>query len=308
MRHAGLLYDHAETLSVCVDGGPPIEICVSRPPAPPVPEHPTPSPARPRLVLLHGNPSNMHDFGPLAARLAPDFELLALDLPGFGRSQSLPAALHDSVLASYAHHIRAALVRAGWTRNYHVLGHSHGAGLAQTLAVLYPEEVSGLLLLAAIGTPAHWGYRQLALPGVTSGLRVLARGLELPNPRALRKQLVRAIMTPIFSPHPVPDAWIDVQLAVIDRRPEILVNMALVATGDPCARLGHAACQIRTPTLFVHGDSDRLVPASHARAIYDRISGDVRKEFHALERAGHMLQITHAEEVASLLSRWIQRQ
>jgi len=85
-------------------------------------------------------------------------------------------------------------------------------------------------------------------------------------------------------------------------------NMALVATGDPCARLGHAACQIRTPTLFVHGDSDRLVPAPHARAIYDRIAGDVRKEFHALERAGHMLQITHADEVASLLSRWIHRQ
>jgi pimeloyl-ACP methyl ester carboxylesterase len=308
MLEAGLLYDHAETFSVCVDGGPSIDICVSRPPSSSLLEHRSSGSARPRLVLLHGNPSNMHDFGPLAARLCSEFELLALDLPGFGRSQSLPAGLHHSVLASYAHHVRAALVLAGWTRNYHVLGHSHGAGLAQTLAVLYPEEVSGLLLLAAIGTPAHWGYRQLALPGMMSGLRMLARGLELPNPRSVRKQLVRAIMTPIFSPHPVPDAWIDVQLAVIDRRPEILVNMALVATGDPCARLGRAACQIRTPTLFVHGDSDRLVPAPHARAIYDLMSTSVRKEFHAIERAGHMLQITHTDEVASLLSRWIQRQ
>jgi pimeloyl-ACP methyl ester carboxylesterase len=155
MRHTGLLYDHAEVVSARVDEEAPIEVCVSRLPA--LPDVASGSGrARHRIVLLHGNPANMHDFGPLAACLRSEFEVLALDLPGFGRSQAVPRATRGSILHSYARHVRAALVSVGWTHGYHVVGHSHGAAVAQTLALLYPEEVSGLVLLAAVGTPAHW--------------------------------------------------------------------------------------------------------------------------------------------------------
>jgi pimeloyl-ACP methyl ester carboxylesterase len=140
-----------------------------------------------------------------------------------------------------------------------------------------------------------------------SGLRLISSALRLPNPRPMRKQLVRAIMTPIFSPHPLSDEWVETQLAVVDSRPEVLVNMALVATGDPCMQLAQTAAAIRAPTLFVHGDSDRLVPARYARAIYEIVSRSCHAEFHELPRAGHMLHISHPEAIAQLSLDWLER-
>lgn len=259
------------------------------------------------MLLLHGNPANMHDFGAMAARLGRELEVTAVDLPGFGRSGNVRRMRHESVLHTYARHVQAVVDGLGWTEPYYLLGHSHGAAVAQTMAALYPERISRLLLLGSVGTPAHWGYRQLAVPGVMSSLRVLSNALRLPNPRPVRKQLVRAIMRPIFAPHPVSEEWVETQLSVVDARPEVLINMALVATGDPCAQLGRTAESIEAPTLFIHGDSDRLVPARYARAIYDIVSRRASAEFHVLKGTGHMLHISHPELIADLTIDWLQR-
>lgn len=294
------LYDHATSITVQLDQGP-VTLCVSR-----VPQRHGASP-RGRMLLLHGNPANMHDFEALAAHLGARLDVLAIDLPGFGRSGNVRRVRHETVLHSYARHVQAAVDALGWHEPYYLLGHSHGAAVAQSMAALFPERISRLVLLGSVGTPAHWGYRQLRVPGVMSGLRLLARALELPNPRPVRKRLVRAIMTPIFAPSPLAEEWIDTQLAVVDARPEVLVNMALVATGDPCAQLARTAASIRAPTLFVHGDSDRLVPVRYARGIYEIVSRRCPSEFHVLPNTGHMLQISHPESVSRLALDWLER-
>ena len=294
------LYDHARSIAVRLDQGP-VSVCVSSVPG----QHGVNREGR--LLLLHGNPANMHDFSGMAAHLGSRLDVVAVDLPGFGRSGNLRRVRHESVLHTYARHVQAVVDDLGWDEPYYLLGHSHGAAVAQTMAALFPKRVGRLLLLGSVGTPAHWGYRQLAVPGVMSSLRLISNALRLPNPRPVRKRLVRAIMTPIFAPHPVSDEWLETQLAVVDSRPEVLVNMALVATGDPCAQLAQTAAAIRAPTLFVHGDSDRLVPARYARAIYDIVSRQCPAEFHELPRTGHMLHISHPEDIAQLTLDWLDR-
>jgi pimeloyl-ACP methyl ester carboxylesterase len=299
--HALRLYNFAHMLPVSIGHGP-ISLCVSR-----VPGRAAVSGARQRLLLLHGNPANMHDFGPLAELLRDDLELLALDLPGFGWSDNAHTVGQETVLRTYARYVQAAVAQLGWTDRYYVLGHSHGGAVAQALAALFPEQVAGLVLLGSVGTPAHWGYRQLVVPGALTGLQWIARGLELRTPRRARRRIVRAIMQPIFHPYPLADAWVDEQLAVVDRRPEILVNMARVATGDPCGELSRLAARIRAPALFVHGDSDTLVPATHSRAVHDTIGLANRTEFHELKRTGHMLHMSHAPQIRTLLLDWLAR-
>lgn len=294
------LYDHARSVDVRLDQGP-VSVCVSKLPEPHGAER------QERMLLLHGNPANMHDFGAMAAHLGKRMEVMAVDLPGFGRSGNLQRVPHESVLHTYARHVQAVVDDLGWTEPYCLLGHSHGAAVAQTMAALFPRRISRLLLLGSVGTPAHWGYRQLAVPGVMSSLKLISSALRLPNPRPVRKQLVRAIMTPIFSPHPLSEEWVEMQLEVVDSRPEVLVNMALVAMGDPCAQLGRTAAAIRAPTLFVHGDSDRLVPSRYAHAIYEIVSRQCPAEFHELPKTGHMLHISHPEAIASLTLDWLER-
>ena len=302
--HALRLYDHASMLSVSVDQGP-IALCVSRLPLQTAREQA--AQPRKRLLMLHGNPANMHDFGPLAALLRDEYELAALDLPGFGRSESVRAVPHESVLHTYARHVQAAASRIGWHDDYYILGHSHGSAVAQTVAALFPERIAGLILLGSVGTPTHWGYRHLVLPGVATGLRLLVKALRFPNPRSARRRIVKEIMTPIFAPSPLAEAWLDEQLAVVDRRPEILVTMGLVATGNPCGQLARTRGQIRSPALFIHGDSDFLVPEDHARAIYEVVARSAYAEFHTLPRTGHMLQLSHAREIHALMKPWFAR-
>jgi pimeloyl-ACP methyl ester carboxylesterase len=114
-------------------------------------------------------------------------------------------------------------------------------------------------------------------------------------------------MGPIFSPLPVPDAWIDEQLELLRGRAEILVNMARVARGDPCGQLARDAARIVAPVLFVHGGADRLVAASYPRALHRILQQRTRSEFHVLERCGHMLQLSHATEIRGLLLAWLDR-
>jgi pimeloyl-ACP methyl ester carboxylesterase len=254
--------------------------------------------------MLHGNPASMHDFKRLASELRDEFELLAIDLPGFGRSDNAPSVRWESTLDSYARHVVAALDAIGWTEPIFVLGHSHGAAVAQAIATLFPERVRGLVLLGSVGTPAHWGYRQLVVPGTTTGLGIVAKTFKRTIPRALRWRIIEAIMTPIFAPHPVSDAWVDEQLIVVEARPEILVNMALVAAGDPCEQLARGAERIVAPALFIHGDSDRLVPASHARSIHRILASSGDAEFHLLPNTGHMLHLSHPESIRDLVLDW----
>src|ERR1700759_4455503 len=170
--HELALYERAQMLAVSVNQGP-IGLCISK-----VGLGGAAHGRRGRLLLLHGNPSNMHDFGELASLLREDFDVAALDLPGFGKSATVRALGHETVLDPYARHVEAAAHRLGWIEPFHVLGHSHGAAVAQTVAALFPERVAGLVLLGSVGTPAHWGYRKLVTPGVMTGLRLLAHALK----------------------------------------------------------------------------------------------------------------------------------
>jgi pimeloyl-ACP methyl ester carboxylesterase len=82
------------------------------------------------LLLLHGMGSSRRDFAPLLPALSADFEVVALDLPGSGRSPHLEqrptvAAITDAVEST---------LNAQGLGTVHVLGNSLGARVALELA------------------------------------------------------------------------------------------------------------------------------------------------------------------------------
>lgn len=106
-----------------------------------------PSSHAPRLLALHGWLDNAESFTPLAPYLA-SWEIVAVDLPGHGRSQ------HKAAHASY-HFIdwvvtvHGILDKLGWPRCV-LMGHSMGAGISTLTAGTLPERVCGLVLLDAL--------------------------------------------------------------------------------------------------------------------------------------------------------------
>ena len=100
----------------------------------------------PALMLLHGFTGNGRSMAGIARAFERDFDTIAPDLPGHGRS------LHESWAAAYdfdtcVDDLVATLDSAGH-RCAHWLGYSMGARLALACAVRHPERVASLVLLA----------------------------------------------------------------------------------------------------------------------------------------------------------------
>ena len=114
----------------------------------------------PKVLALHGWLDNAASFVPLAAHL-DDIELVALDLPGHGRSAHLPAGGHYTFEVA-VHHVLDVADALGWQR-FRLLGHSMGAGIASLLAAAAPERIDRLVCIEALGglsdTPDHTAQR-----------------------------------------------------------------------------------------------------------------------------------------------------
>lgn len=104
---------------------------------------------RPPLLALHGWLDNTGSFALLAPLLAARHHVIALDLPGHGHSDHLPAG------ASYhwPEYVRAVLEAADalGLERYVLLGHSLGAGIASMVAAARPERIERLLLIEGLG-------------------------------------------------------------------------------------------------------------------------------------------------------------
>lgn len=100
------------------------------------------------IIALHGWLDNAASFSPLAEYLHPH-HLLALDLPGHGHSEHLPAAAHYH-LADNLYLIRAVADAMGWDR-FVLLGHSMGAAIASLAAAAMPQRMVALSLIDGLG-------------------------------------------------------------------------------------------------------------------------------------------------------------
>ena len=133
-----------------------------------------PTGARETVLLVHGYGSSTASYAPVMDALAAHFRVLAVDLPGFGKSDRRegdysPDALAD-VLADDARRKRAS-PRA------HVVGHSWGSSVVLAFARRHPDRLDKLVVISG------WIYDEQLLP--------IMRWARVPRPRrgALRRLL-----------------------------------------------------------------------------------------------------------------------
>jgi len=86
----------------------------------------------PPLVLLHGIGQHWQAWEQVIPRLAGEFDVIACDSPGFGRSSALPSSIEPTV-AAYVDAFEWFFAELGLERP-HVAGNSMGGGIALELA------------------------------------------------------------------------------------------------------------------------------------------------------------------------------
>jgi len=106
------------------------------------------------VLALHGWMDNAASFVPLAAHL-PGLDLIALDLPGHGRSPHLPVG-GEYTLHGALHVVLDVADALGWER-FSLLGHSMGAGISCLLAAACPERIQRMVLIDGLAIPEHPG-------------------------------------------------------------------------------------------------------------------------------------------------------
>ncbi|MEW9622733.1 alpha/beta fold hydrolase [Rhodanobacter geophilus] len=106
-------------------------------------------PAAPPLVALHGWLDNAASFATLAPLLASRYRVIALELPGHGHSDHLPAGAGYH----YLDHVRAVLAALDALElpRCSLLGHSLGAGIASLVAAAAPARIERLHLIEGLG-------------------------------------------------------------------------------------------------------------------------------------------------------------
>ncbi len=106
----------------------------------------------PKVLALHGWLDNAASFVPLARHLG-DLDLVAVDLPGHGRSTHLAIGSDYSFYGS-ANVVLDIADALGWER-FALLGHSMGAGIGSLVAAACPHRVTRFVAIEALGALAE---------------------------------------------------------------------------------------------------------------------------------------------------------
>jgi pimeloyl-ACP methyl ester carboxylesterase len=137
--------------------------------------------AGPTLVLLHGIGHHWQAWRPVIELLAGEFEILACDSPGFGRSAPLAAGIEPTIPA-YADAFEWFFAELGLERP-HVAGNSMGGAIALELARRRTARAVSAFSPAGFWTPLERRFCQLSLSALAS------------TPRALRGAVVALART-----------------------------------------------------------------------------------------------------------------
>lgn len=198
------------------------------------------------LVLVHGFGGEKDNWNRLARILARHYRLIAIDLPGFGESDSPPGVSYripDQVTRLHA------FVQALGLRRPHLAGHSMGGYIAASYAAAYPSDTASLWLISSAGI---FGSTQSELLGI------VARGEHNPLLPQTSQQ-VRDLLPFVMSRAPrLPGVMIDVIAArAVAAHPLRATQFVDVIENSPHLDELLGGCEV--PTHIVWGDEDRLV-------------------------------------------------
>jgi pimeloyl-[acyl-carrier protein] methyl ester esterase len=225
-------------------------------------------------------------FDTLATRLAKDYEVRALNLPGHGGREALAV----NTLQAWADDLAQQLPQGAT-----LLGWSLGGQVAMRVALDHPDKIARLIVLAS--TPRFvaaedwprgmgsadldaFGAALLAEPEATL-LRFLSlqtRGM--PGQKALLQQLRQTLLA-----------------APVASAEALAGGLAILRDTDLRVELP----RLTQPTLVMHGALDTLTPAAAGAWLAETLPAAQHLEF---VRAAHAPHLSHGEEVAAAIGRF----
>lgn len=250
------------------------------------------------VVLLHGSgpgATGWSNFWPNIGYLAAHHRVIAVDMPGWGHSDTPNTAIGwDPVLdlvglLDVLEIDRAALV-----------GNSMGGMTSIGTAVRFPERVSHLVTM---GAPIP-GVNMFSATGLSEGMKVLLHATSEPSPENLK----RLVQIMCYDQSMATDELAELRYrAAIANRDHLnsffamFTNPAVPPFGE-FFQLGPRIADITAPTLAIHGRDDRVLHYENSLRLVATIPNS---RLLLLSRCGHWAQIEHADEFNRILADFV---
>jgi pimeloyl-ACP methyl ester carboxylesterase len=221
------------------------------------------------IVFVHGLGGQWQNFLENIPRAAQERRVIALDLPGFGRTPEP----HDRItIPGYGRCVDALCEKLSLGR-VDIVGNSMGGFVAAEVAIQFPERIDQLILVSAAGITSAdiarrpiWVAGRIATAVVSYGAASHRHIASRPKSRHLALALVARYPSLL--------------------RPDLAYEGFFKGAGKPGFDNALRACleydfrdrlpEIRQPTLIVWGEKDSIIPVKDAEE-FERLIPDSRK-------------------------------
>ncbi|AFS14545.1 MULTISPECIES: alpha/beta fold hydrolase [Mycobacterium avium complex (MAC)] len=244
------------------------------------------------VLLLHGYPQSASCWRHQIPALARDHRVIAVDWPGFGRSDP------PKTPATYENEVKRLdeLVASLGLRRFNLVAHDYGGFLSLGYVLRHPEKV---MRLAVLNSRAHKVFRPPFYRFMLSQRWAVTHAPSIVRHLPLRR-LHRLALRPYRGLGCFDDAleaeylgWMDTargRQTYVD----FFRNYRVPAIPDLAAGLERIDC----PTAIIWGDSDRTIPFATARELAARIPAAVLVR---LAGADHFVMEECPDEVTAAL-------
>ena len=218
------------------------------------------------IVLLHGFGADLNGWKPLLGHLKTQRRILAIDLPGHGGSQNVPARDVRAIVDSLAATIHAyGIFRA------HLVGHSLGGALAVALSEKTSNlHVTSLTLLApaGLGPEINHGFTEGYLRAVSEVSLTPWVQLLAVDPAMLGAAMVKATLK-------------QREGGALLRGQRALAQ-AMLPDGTQAYDARPVLASFDGPVKVIMGAQDRIIPPAHVSHLPGAVA------VHVLANVGHM--------------------
>ncbi len=244
------------------------------------------------LVMLHGNGILANDFDPsgLLDEAAGKYRVIAFDRPGYGYSERPRTTVWTP--AAQAKLLHKALQQMGVEQPI-VLGHSWGTLVALSMALDFPEDVRGLVLLSGYYYPSLRLDAPVSSPPAIPIIGDLLRFTLAP---LIGRLIWPALVKRIFSPAPVSEHFRDLPVWMMLRPSQLRASAAESALMVPSALvLSRRYGELKMPVMIVAGNEDKVASSGHnAGRLHDALP---HSSLRLAPGQGHMLHYGDPDDI-----------
>lgn len=224
------------------------------------------------LIILHGWAYDTKKWGPFLRLLEQNgVECKMLKIPG------LTAPLENVwTLDDYVSWLNRLIANS--QKPAAILGHSNGGRIAAVFAAKHPDKISKLILIDSAGI-THRDLKTLMRRTVFEAISKI--GKRLTNSDSVRNLLYKVVREQDYN----------------RANPILKKTMINLISKD----LEPIFSIIKTPTLIIWGENDKITPLSDGIKIHELIPNS---KFETIKNAKHSPQFTHPEEVFTVITNY----